>query len=160
MIFTGSNSLPFAFPFAGLLINILPQSRISCPRIRTIRYHEVCMCIIKLSLRIVLLVSILGVAGGCAHRAMDRAVASWQNQPVSAVTAAWGQPSEELKVSGKHLLLWNNYDGKLALPDQKRAPRQGAPDCVRLLEVDRNGRIATGTWDGNDCPGWFSGWSR
>jgi hypothetical protein len=115
------------------------------------------MRIIKLSLRMMLLVFALGVAGGCAHRAMDSAVASWQNQPVSAVTAAWGQPSEELKVSGKHLLLWNTYDGKLALPDQKRPV---PPDCVRLLEVNRSGRIVTGTWDGNDCPGWFSGWSR
>ena len=118
------------------------------------------MSIIRFSFKTMLLVSALGFAGGCAHRAMDRAVASWQNQPVAAVTAAWGQPSEELKVSGKHLLLWNTYDGKLALQGQKRPAQSGAPDCVRLLEVDRSGRIVTGTWDGNDCPGWFSGWSR
>jgi len=119
------------------------------------------MRIIKFSVGMMLLVFALGVAGGCAHQAMDHAVASWHDQPVSAVTAAWGQPSEELKVSGKHLLLWNTYDGKLALPDQKRpAPRPGAPDCVRLLEVDVRGRIVTGTWEGNECPGWFSGWSR
>jgi len=92
---------------------------------------------------------------------MDRAVASWQDQPVSAVIAAWGQPSEELKVSGKHLLLWNTYDGKLAFRGQKAsAPGPDAPGCVRLLEVDRRGVIAAGTWDGNDCPGWFSGWHR
>ena len=115
----------------------------------------------KFFLIIMLLVFALGVAGGCAHRAMDCAVASWQNQPVSAVIAAWGQPSEELKVSGKNLLLWNIYDGKLALPDQKRpAPRSYALSCVRLLEVGRNGRIVTGAWEGNDCPGWFSGWYR
>ena len=126
-----------------------------------IRNHEGCMRIMMFFLKTMLLVSGLGVAGGCAHRAMDRAVASWQDQPVSAVIAAWGQPSEELKVSGKHLLLWNTYDGKLALRDQKvAASRSDAPGCVRLLEVDRNGVIVSGTWDGSDCPGWFSGWCR
>jgi hypothetical protein len=119
------------------------------------------MRLIMLFLKTMLLVFAVGVAGGCAHRAMDRVVASWQNQPVSEVIAAWGRPSEELRVSGKHLLLWNTHDGKLAPPDQKRsAPRSGAPGCIRLLEVDRSGRIVSGTWDGSACPGWFSGWSR
>lgn len=113
------------------------------------------------SLKILRLIFILGFTGGCAHQAMDRAVASWQGQQSAAVIAAWGQPSEELKVSGKHLLLWNMYDGKLALPAQKRPGTElDTLSCVRLLEVDRNGTIVTGTWDGNDCPGWFSGWSR
>ncbi len=59
------------------------------------------------------------------------------------------------------MLLWNVFDGKPALPGQnKPAPGSAGLSCVRLLEVDRNGRIVTGTWDGNDCPGWFSGWSR
>jgi len=101
-------------------------------------------------LKMTLLMLALGVSCGCASMAMDRAVASWQGEPASAVVAAWGKPSEELKVSGKHLLLWNTY----ASPDRKK------PSCVRLLELDRNGRVESGTWDGGDCPGWFSGWSR
>ena len=96
---------------------------------------------------------------GCAHRAMDRAVASWQNRPAAEVIVAWGKPSEELNVDGKHLLLWNTYDGKLAAADQMR-PASRLNTCVRLLEVARNGKIVDGTWDGNDCPGWLSGWSR
>ena len=111
---------------------------------------------------ILLFVVVLGVAGGCAvDRAMDHAVASWRNQPASAVIADWGQPSEELRVSGKHLLLWNTSDGTLVLPDQKRpSPRSAVLNCLRLLEVGRNGRIISGTWEGNGCPGRFSGWSR
>ena len=113
------------------------------------------------SLKLMLLVFILGVAGGCASRAMNYSVASWQNQQLSAVIAAWGKPSEELKFEGKHLLLWNTYDGELAHPDTKRpAPQPNARYCVRLLKADRTGKIVDGTWDGNDCPGWFSGWYR
>jgi hypothetical protein len=113
------------------------------------------------SLKSMLLVLVLVVAGGCANRAMDYSVASWQNQQVSAVIAAWGKPSEELNVNGKHLLLWNTYEGKLALSEQKRpASRPNAWDCVRLLEVDRSGKIVSGAWEGNDCPGWLSGWYR
>lgn len=112
-------------------------------------------------LKILLVIVVLAVAGGCANQAMDHAVASWQGKPAAAVIAAWGEPSEELRVSGKHLLLWNVFDGKLAQPGQKK-PLPGAAglNCVRLLEVAGNGKIASGTWDGNDCPGWFSGWTR
>lgn len=112
-------------------------------------------------LKIMFFVVILGVTGGCANRAMDHAVASWQDKPASAVIADWGQPSEELRVSGKHLLLWNVFDGKLAQSGQKKPlPGSAGLNCVRLLEVAENGRIVSGTWDGNDCPGWFSGWTR
>jgi hypothetical protein len=116
---------------------------------------------IRVSLKIMSFLCVLGVAGGCAHRAMDRAVASWQDQPASSVITVWGQPSEELRVSGKHLLLWNTYDGKLALPDRKiSARRSDPPGCTRLLEIGGDGRIVSGAWEGNDCPGWFSGWTR
>lgn len=104
--------------------------------------------------KIILLTLALGVSCGCANWARDRAVSSWHGQPAAAVIAAWGKPSEELKVSGKHLLLWNTYDGKLASSEKKR------PSCVRLLELDRSGLVESGTWDGSDCPGWFSGWKR
>ena len=115
----------------------------------------------RLSLEFILLVLATGIAGGCAHRAMDSAIASWQDQPVSAVVTAWGPPSEELRVSGKHLLLWNTHEGRPPLPEQKRsASRPVAPDCVRLLEVDGRDRIVAGAWEGNHCPGWFSGWRR
>jgi len=119
------------------------------------------MRITRLSLKWLLLVLLTGVAGGCAGRAMDYSIASWQNQQLSAVIASWGKPSEELKIEGKHLLLWNTYDGELALPGAKRAtPRADGRFCVRLLKADKNGKIVDGTWDGNDCPGWFSGWYR
>jgi hypothetical protein len=112
-------------------------------------------------LKLMLLVLVLAVAGGCANQAMDYAVSSWQNQQDSAVIAAWGRPSEELKVNGKHLLLWNTNDGKLALPDQKRpASLPNAWGCVRLLEVDISGKIVSGAWEGNNCPGWLSGWYK
>jgi hypothetical protein len=107
-----------------------------------------------LYLKMTLLIFALCVSCGCANMAMDRAVGSWQGQPVSAVVAAWGKPSEELKVSGKHLLLWNTYHAGPASPDRNE------PSCVRLLELDRSGRVVSGTWDGSDCPGWFSGWRR
>lgn len=119
------------------------------------------MHITMLSLKLSLTVIVLAVTGGCARQAMNYTVASWQNQQVSTVVAAWGKPSEELKIEGKHLLLWNTYDGKLALPDTKRpTPRSDARYCVRLLKADRTDKIIDGTWDGNDCPGWFSGWYR
>ena len=44
----------------------------------------------------------LAIAAGCTNQAMNSVIASWQNQPVSEVIAEWGQPSEELRVSGKH----------------------------------------------------------
>jgi len=112
-------------------------------------------------LKIFLFIVIIVIVGGCATQAMDHALAAKQNQQVSAVIAHWGQPSEELRVSGRHLLLWNTYDGKPALPDQKKpSSRSVGLHCLRLLEVDRNSRIISGQWEGNDCPGWFSGWYR
>jgi len=113
-------------------------------------------------LQLMLPVFVLGFAGGCTHQqAMNRAVDSWKGQQAAEVIAAWGKPTEELKLEGKQLLLWNSYDGKLAAPGEKR-PASGpvVKECVRLLEVDRSGRVVKGTWDGNDCPGWFSGWAR
>lgn len=54
-----------------------------------------------------LLAVTLIVAGGCVHQSMDYSIASWQNKPVTAVIDSWGRPSEELRVNGRHLLLWN-----------------------------------------------------
>jgi len=126
-----------------------------------IHKNEVAVRITMLSLKLILTLFVLGTAGGCAQRAMNYTVASWQNQQLSAVVAAWGKPSEELKIEGKHLLLWNTYDGELALPDTKRpTPRSDTRYCVRLLKADKTGKIIDGTWDGNDCPGWFAGWYR
>ena len=104
---------------------------------------------------------LLGIAGGCATQAMNHAVAAKQNQQASAVIADWGRPSEELRVSGRHLLLWNTFDGVPALPEQKK-PSAGSAGlyCLRFLEVGRDGRIMSGRWEGNDCPGWLSGWYR
>ncbi len=108
-----------------------------------------------------LLVLILCLAGGCASREMTSVIASWQNQPASDVIAAWGPPSEELNTEGKRLLLWNTFDGILAPPEAKRSPSPTDTGyCVRLLEVGENGRIVHGAWEGDDCPGLFSGWGR
>lgn len=126
-----------------------------------IRRHGKCRRKTIFSLKLTLLVFVVSVAGGCAGQAMDYSIASWQNQQLSAVIASWGKPSEELKIEGKHLLLWNTYDGELALPDTKRpTPKRNARYCVRLLKADRTGKIVDGSWDGNDCPGWFSAWQR
>lgn len=108
--------------------------------------------------RLLLLPFILFILAGCVHQAMDYSIASWQHKPVAAVVASWGKPSEDLRVNGKHLLVWSTPDGKPALPDEKNEPGKSAVGCTRLLEAGRNGRIVAGTWDGNDCPGWLSGW--
>ncbi len=102
---------------------------------------------------------LLSTLAGCAPQAMNYAISSRQNRQVTAVIASWGKPSEELKLEGKHILLWNSFDGVLAQPNAKRpALKPEDKYCIRLLEADRNGRIIYGTWEGNDCPGWFSGW--
>ncbi|MSN24476.1 MAG: hypothetical protein GJV46_01270 [Geobacter sp.] len=111
--------------------------------------------------KMLLIAFVLPITGGCATQAMNRAIASWQNQPISAAIAEWGAPSEELKVSGKHLYLWNNYDDVL-LPRSSQRPTH-KPDtkyCTRLLEVDGDGKVIFGGWEGSDCPGIFSGWAR
>jgi len=112
-------------------------------------------------LKLSLLVTTLFFSGGCATQAMNWAIESWQNQPVSKVVAEWGQPSEELKVSGKHLFIWNTYDGVLALPTKpKPAVLPDSRYCMRLLGVDRSGKVISGAWEGDGCPGLFSGWRR
>jgi len=110
-------------------------------------------------LALILSVFLLTNLGGCAHQAMDYSISSWQNKPATAVIASWGNPSEELRVNGKHLLLWNTPGNKPVMSAEKGVKGKPASiGCVRLLEVDRIGRIIAGTWEGNDCPGWFSGW--
>jgi len=108
---------------------------------------------------LLLLAFLLTIVNGCARQAMDYSISSWKNEPVAAVITSWGPPSEELRVNGKHLLLWNTPDNKTGLlTDNKAVQRTGPIGCVRLLEVDRSARIISGTWDGEECPGWFSGW--
>ena len=108
-----------------------------------------------------LLVFVLFIAGGCTNRAMNSVIASWQNQQVSEVIDAWGTPSEELKIEGKRLLVWNTVNGILTPPEAKEPfPGPNARYCTRLLEVGRNGTIVHGVWEGTDCPGLFSGWGR
>jgi len=117
------------------------------------------MSIARFFLFLLLLVSLLTTVSGCAHQAMDYSISSWQNEPATAVISSWGTPSEELRVNGKHLLIWNTRDSRTVLPaDTNAAQRTGTIGCVRLLELDRSGRVIAGTWDGADCPGWFSGW--
>lgn len=113
------------------------------------------------SLKASLFLFVVGIVAGCVHQPMNAVIASWQGQPVAEVVAAWGTPSEELLLEGKRLLLWNTFAGKLAPAGTKSlAPPPGQKYCVRLLKVDGKGRIVEGTWDGNDCPEWFSGWAR
>lgn len=103
----------------------------------------------------------LAVLGGCTTIAMNSVVSSWEDQQLPEVVAAWGPPSEELNVDGQHLFLWNTYNGILASPGTPK-PAQPADSkyCMRLLQVDRTDKIIYGNWEGNDCPGLFSGWSR
>ena len=112
-------------------------------------------------LKISLLVLGLTVLGGCSTIAMNSVMGSWQDRQLPEVIAAWGHPSEELNVDGQHLFLWNTYNGILASPDTWK-PLQTADSkyCMRLLQVDRTDRIIYGNWEGNDCPGFFSGWRR
>lgn len=116
------------------------------------------MCTTGFFHRVLLLAFPLVITGGCAHQAMDYSIASWQHKQVAAVVASWGNPSEDLRVNGKHLLIWSTFDGKPVFQDGKNEPGKPAVVCMRLLEADRNGRIVAGTWEGSDCPGWFSGW--
>jgi len=114
---------------------------------------------IRFSLAFFLSVFLLTNLVGCAHQAMDYSISSWQNKPVTAVIASWGNPSEELRVNGKRLLLWNTPDSKAGIPSEKNGVHKtGTVGCVRLLEVDKSGSVIAGTWDGKECPGWFSGW--
>lgn len=110
--------------------------------------------------KLTLIVLFLTFVVGCTNQAMNLTMTSWQNQPVNRVITEWGQPSEELKVSGKHLFVWNTYDGVLAPPSPRLQRRPDINYCTRLLEVDRSGKIISGSWDGNDCPGFFSGWAK
>jgi hypothetical protein len=113
------------------------------------------------ALKLTLIVLALAVTGGCTNQAMNLVIASWQNQPVSEAIVEWGPPSEELKVSGKHLFIWNIYDGMLAPPAPQKPNKQpGSKYCMRLLEADRTGKIISGAWEGANCPGFFSGWAR
>ena len=112
-------------------------------------------------LKISLLILGLPVLGGCTTLAMNSVMSSWQDRQLPEVVAAWGPPSEELKVDGQHLFLWNMYNGILATPDTPK-PLKPADSkyCMRLLQVDRAEKIIYGNWEGNDCPGFFSGLRR
>ena len=120
---------------------------------------DTCVSGARLFVTVPVLVLALCLCGGCASREMSSVITSWQNQPASDAIAAWGTPSEELKTEEKRLLIWTTYDGILAPPEAKRAPTP-AGYCLRLLEVGGDGRIIHGAWEGDDCPGLFSGWGR
>ena len=127
-------------------------------------HHTISASLLTLTRRMMAAASLaltLSLAGGCASREMTAVIASWQNQPATDVVAAWGPPSEELRTEQKRLLVWTTYDGVLARPATKRSPAStGGSYCTRLLEVGESGRIVYGTWDGDDCPGMFSGWKK
>jgi hypothetical protein len=111
--------------------------------------------------KILLSILLLEIINGCAALEMNSVIASWQGQPAAEVTAAWGPPSENLQIEGKQLLIWYNYAGRPVAPDMKRPlPHSASDSCTRLLQADRTGRVVSGTWEGDDCPGWFSGWRR
>lgn len=112
-------------------------------------------------IRIVLFVLVVFNCGGCTRYVMDSAIDSWQNQKLSEAVVAWGPPSEEMKIEGKHLFIWKTCDDKLVAPGTKKpAPMMDANCCSRLLEADNNGKIIHGAWEGTDCPLLFTGWGK
>lgn len=112
-------------------------------------------------LKLILLGILASMTAGCTHYAMNSAIESWQGQNLTDVVTAWGTPSEEMKIEGKHLYIWNTCDDRLVSPGSSRPFSLKDPDCcARLLEADKGGRIVHGAWEGKGCPWLFTGWAR
>ena len=103
---------------------------------------------------------------GCTGRTMNRVISSWQGATIDEVMKAWGYPTTEKTVAGHLLYVWEQYNGA----DVSRGFWPGAAKwggqsiehkyCNRILEMNSQGNVIGGQWDGTDCPKMFSSWER
>lgn len=121
----------------------------------------------SLSLRATLsLLFCIIVLSGCTGRTMNRVITSWKGATIDDAIKAWGYPSEEKVIAGHKLYLWQEDNGVEISggfwPGAKKWGGQSAEHkyCNRILEVDSNGTIIGGQWNGTDCPKLFSSWER
>lgn len=71
-----------------------------------------------------------------------------KGKPFDEVITAWGYPNSERTVNGRKLVIWENYRGdELSNNGKSLISRH----CIRILEINEQGKIAGGSWEGQGC---------
>ena len=121
------------------------------------------------------------LAGCATTETMTKIMGGWQGEHIDAVVKQWGYPNEERNFRGKLLYVWNNTSSTIipgfysstttggvraqASPATNSVTVTGAQQtfgsgfgggvvteqCTRILEIDANGIVKEGTFQGDGC---------
>lgn len=73
-----------------------------------------------------------------------------KGKPFDDVITAWGYPQAERTIQGRKMVYWENYYGDKLSKDGKSAVSN---HCTRILEINEQGKIVGGSWEGQGCGG-------
>jgi hypothetical protein len=127
-----------------------------------------------------LIVMSVGLAGCSTKRTMNEIMASWEGAAIEEVMDQWGAPQEVREFKTNNIYVWNHATARtkpkirirtLGISSNTGSSRSSTAgggathvNCQRLLEVNPQGQVVDGQWNGNGCPyredGPYANWRR
>lgn len=121
-----------------------------------------------------LLFFIMLIFTGCSTKEfMNAVMESWVGYSLDDVIRQWGYPTDEKNIAGKRLVYWSNsrsvfipqtsnstvnlYGNNAYINSTSYGGGYQNYYCNRILEIDKNNKVAGWQWDGNNCPFGYSG---
>ena len=100
---------------------------------------------------VILLVAVCPVSN--ANDFMSKALNSWMGYSINDLINAWGYPSEEKKIAGRHLVYWTN--NQYQITSTQYGIYGGETYCNKIFEIDKNNKIISWQYKGNSCPHFY-----
>lgn len=83
-------------------------------------------------------------------KTMEKVMNSWSGEDINTAIEVLGYPTSEKEIANRHLFYWE--ESQMQFSGNRSGVYGGEYYCTRIFEVDKNNKIISWEWKGNNCP--------